>query len=102
MTLSDKEKALLILEKSKDAFKECRKQLEETKDAFDELTKAMECANTQLKRVLNEEKNNGNIHKECEYYHEETDCCYNYLMGMYCGMAFEVSRHNKCIKDLVE
>ena len=100
--LSDKEKALLILEKAKNAFNECGKQLRETQTAFMKLTSAVETANDNLKRVLNEEENNGNIHKDCEYYHQERDFCGNYLMGQYSSLAFEVSRHKSCIKDLVE
>lgn len=98
--LSDKEKALLILEKSRDAFNECSKQLIETEKAFRECQKAFEYANRQLKRVLNEEENQGNIHKECEWYDSEKDYCSNYMMGRYTGLAFEVSRHKKCIDDM--
>ena len=29
------------------------------------------------------------------------DFCSNYMTGKYTGLAFEVSRHDKCIKDLV-
>lgn len=98
--LSDREKALLILEKAKNAFDECGKQIRETQTAFMELTSAVETANNYLKRVLNEEENNGNIHKKCKYYNLEKDYCSNYMMGKYTGLAFEVSRWDKCIKDL--
>jgi len=100
--LTDKEKALLILEKAKNAFNECGKQVRETQTAFrGELTSAVETANDNLKRVLNEEENNGNIHKDCRWYNPNKDSCSNYMMGKYTGLAFEVSRHDKCIKDLV-
>ena len=102
MTLSRKEKALLILKESRNAFNECSKQLRETEQAFRECQKAFECANTLMKRVLNEEENGGNIHKDCKYYNSERDYCSNYMMGCYTGLAFEVSRHKKCIKDIVE
>ena len=100
--LSDKEKALLILEESKNAFNECQKQLRETEQAFKECQKAFKYANTLMKKILNEEENGGNIHKDCQYYNSEKDYCSNYLMGKYMGLAFEVSRHKSCIKDLVE
>ena len=100
MTLSRKEKALLILEESKNAFNECQKQLMETEQAFGECKKAFEYANTLMKRILNEEENGGNIHKDCKYYNSEKDYCGNYMMGSYTGLAFEVSRHKKCIDDM--
>lgn len=100
--LTDKEKALLILEESTNAFNECQKQLRETEQTFRECQKAFEYANTLMKRILNEEENGGNIHKECEWYNPEKDYCSNYMMGKYTGLAFEVSRHDKCIKDLVK
>ena len=53
-------------------------------------------------RFLNEEKNQGNVHKDCKWYNEEKDYCSNYMMGVYTGLAFEVSRHNKCIKELIK
>lgn len=100
--LSDKEKALLILEKS-------QKKIEEAEEQFKELTKAIlglkiafEHSEKLLKRVINEESNQGNIHKECEYYNNEKDFCSNYLMGKYTGLAFEVSRHKYCIKDIIK
>ena len=76
MTLSEKEKALIILEESTNAFNECQKQLNETGKAFLECKRALNSANTYLKMVL------------------------NYIMGRYTGLAFEVSRHKKCIDDL--
>ena len=100
--LSNKEKALLVLEKSRDAFDECSKQLRETEKAFRECQKAFEYANDQMKRILNEEENGGNIHKECQWYNSEKDYCSNYMMGCYTGLAFEVSRHNKCIDDMLK
>lgn len=98
--LSNKEKALLVLEKSRDAFDKCSKQLRETEKAFQECQKAFEYANDQMKRILNEEENDGNIHKECQWYNSEKDYCENYMMGCYTGLAFEVSRHKKCIDDM--
>ena len=98
--LSDKEKALLILEKSRNAFDKCNKQLRETEQSFRDCQKAFEYANTQMKRILNEEANEGNIHKDCKYYNSEHDFCNNYMMGVYTGLAFEVSKHKKCIDDM--
>ena len=100
MTLSRKEKALLILEESRYTFDECSKQLRETEKAFRECQKAFEYANTLMKKILNEEENGGNIHKDCQYYNSEKDYCSNYMMGIYTGLAFEVSRHKKCIDDM--
>ena len=100
MNLSEKEKALIILEESKNAFNECQKQLNETGKALLECKRALDSANTYLKRVLNEEENEGNIHKDCKYYNSEKDYCRNYMMGRYTGLAFEVSRHKKCIDDI--
>ena len=122
MTLSEKEKASIILEESTNDFNECQKQLNETGKAFLECKRALNSANTYLKMVLNvaidvvdkyikftntylkmvlnEEDNDGNIHKDCKYYDSEKDYCRNYMMGRYTGLAFEVSRHKKCIDDL--
>ena len=100
MTLSRKEKALLILEESRNAFNECQKQLRETEKAFRECEQALKSANTYLKKVLNEEENGGNIHKDCKYYISEKDYCRKYMMSNYTGLAFEVSRHKKCIDDM--
>ena len=102
MTLSEKEKALIILKESTNAFNECQKQLNETEKAFRECAQALASANTYLKRVLNKEENGGNIHKDCEYYNSEKDYCGNYMMGCYTGLAFEVSRHKKCIDDMIK
>ena len=102
MTVSRKEKALIILEESTKAYDECSKQLRETEKAFRECEQALASANTYLKRVLNEEENDGNIHKDCEYYNSEKDYCRNYMMGCYTGLAFEVSRHKKCIDDMIK
>ena len=100
MTLSSKEKALIILEESTKAYDECNKQLKETMKAFMKCNKALKCAETYLKRVLNEEENEGNIHKDCKYYISEKDYCRKYMMSNYTGLAFEVSRHKKCIDDM--
>ena len=100
MTLTRKEKALIIIEESKNAFNECQKQLNETAKAFIECKRAFNSANTYLKRVLNEEDNDGNIHKDCKYYISEKDYCHNYMLGSYTELAFEVSRHKKCIDDM--
>lgn len=100
MTLSEKEKALIILEESIKAYDKCSKQLNETEKAFLECKRALDSANTYLKRVLNEEENEVNIHKDCKYYNSENDYCRNYMMGRYTGLAFEVSRHKKCIGDM--
>ena len=97
--LTRTEKALVILKENKNAFDECSKQLKETEKAFRECEQALNSANTYLKRVLNEE-DDGNIHKDCKYYDSEKDYCRNYMMGRYTGLAFEVSRHKKCIDDM--
>lgn len=49
------------------------------------------------RKICNEEKLGGNIHKDCEYYHEDDDTCSNYVMT---GAGWEVSRFDKCIRDL--
>ena len=100
MTLSRKEKALIILEESAKAYDECNKQLKETMEAFMKCNKALKCAETYLKRVLNEEGNKGNIHKDCKYYISEKDYCRKYMISNYTGLALEVSRHKKCIDDM--
>ena len=100
MVASEKEKALIILEESKNAFNECQKQLRGIEKAFGECKKTFEYANTLMKRILNEEENEGNIHKDCKYYDSEKDYCRTYMMGNYTGLAFEVSRHKKCIGDM--
>ena len=100
--LSDKEKALLILEKSSEEFNKCAKEVRELNYKMEDLRKAFENARRMLKRCLNEEENGGNIHKECEWYNSEKDYCSNYMMGKYTGLAFNVSKNKECIKDLVE
>ena len=100
--LSDKEKALLILEKASDEFTKCTTEIRKLQESLYALNSTFENTSDMLKRCLNEEENEGNIHKDCEYYNPKNDYCGNYMMGKYTGLAFEVSRHNKCIKDLVE
>ena len=100
--LSDKEKALLILEKSQKKFEEAEEQFKELTKAILGLKIAFEHSEKLLKRVINEESNQGNIHQECEYYNNEKDFCSNYLMGKYVGLAFEVSRLDKCIADVIK
>lgn len=97
---SDLEKALIIYKESRNAFEELNNQIRELQQAFNECTKAMKTASTYLQRALNEEENGGNIHKDCRYYNSEMDYCSNYMMGRYTGLAFEVSRHKKCIDDM--
>ena len=100
--LSDREKAEIIFKQSSDEFEKLAKEFWEVYDAFTNLQSTFKCAATLMKRSLNEEKNNGNIHKDCKYYNQEKDYCSSYMMGVYTGLAFEVSRHKTCIKDLVE
>ena len=100
--LSDKEKALLILEKASEEFTKCTTEIRKLQESLYTLNCAFENASDMLKRCLNEEEYNGNVHKDCEYYDPEKDVCINYMMGRYTGLAFEVSRHDRCIKDLVE
>ena len=96
--LTDKEKALLILEKASEEFTKCTTEIRK----LHALNCAFENASDMLKRCLNEEENGGNIHKDCRWYNPDKDFCSNYMMGKYTGLAFEVSRHDKCIKDLVD
>lgn len=49
------------------------------------------------RKICNEEKLGGNIHKDCEYYNADNDTCYNYIMT---SKGFEVSRFDKCVDDL--
>ena len=100
--LSDKEKALLILKESQKKFEEAEEQFKELTKAILGLKIALEHSERLLKRIINEESNQGNIHRECEYYNDEKDFCSNYLVGKYMGLAFEVSRHKHCIKDIIE
>ena len=99
--LSDKEKALLILKTSQKEFQKCAKEVRELNYKMEDLRKAVETANRMLKRCLNEDENGGNIHKDCEWYNPNKDFCSNYMMGKYTGLAFNVSKNKKCIKDLV-
>lgn len=99
--LSDKEKALLILEKASEEFTKCTTEIRKLQESLYALNCAFENTSDMLKRCLNEEENEGNIHKNCEWYDPDKDFCSNYIMGKYTGLAFEVSRHDKCIKDLV-
>ena len=100
--LSDLEKALIIYKESRNAFEELNNQIRELQQAFNECTKAMKTASTYLQRALNEEKNEGNIHKDCQWYNSEKDYCSNYMMGRYTGLAFNVSKNEKCIDDMVK
>ena len=99
--LSDKEKALLILEKASEEFTKCTTEIRKLQESLYGLNCAFENASDMLKRCLNEEENGGNIHKECEWYNPEKDYCSNYMMGKYTGLAFNVSKNKECIKDLV-
>ena len=99
--MTDKE----LLEK----FERCQEQLQAFQKAVKGLTeginilkKQMEINHREMKRIINECENGGNIHKDCEWYDEEHDDCKNYMMGVYTGLAFEVSRHDKCIRDIVK
>lgn len=100
--LSDKEKALLILETLNKEFQKCANEVRELNYKMEDLRKAVETANRMLKRCLNEEENEGNIHKDCEWYNPNKDSCSNYMMGKYTGLAFNVSKNKECIKDLVK
>ena len=100
--LSEKEKALILLEKSNRAFEEVSKQIKELSEEVLKLKQSFEYSNKMLKRVLNEEANQGNIHKTCRWYNNEKDYCSNYLMGRYTGLAFECSRHKQCIDEIIE
>ena len=100
--LTDKEKALLILEKASEEFTKCTTEIRKLQESLYALNCAFENASGMLKRCLNEEENEGNIHKDCRCYNPDKDYCSNYMMGKYTGLAFEVSRHDKCIKDLVD
>ena len=100
--LSDIEKALLILDKADEKLTECKAELRQLHETLFELNSAFENTSKLLKRCLNEKENKWNIHKNCEYYDSEKDYCSNYMMGKYMGLAFEVSRHSECIKDLVK
>lgn len=100
--MSDKEKALLIMEESQKAFNKFEKQFKKLSEAMLDLRRTFEDAKIMLKRVSNEEINQCNIHKDCDYYNCEKDFCSNYLLGKYTALAFEVSRHNQCIKDMTK
>lgn len=49
------------------------------------------------KKIINEKKLGGNIHKDCEYYDNYNDTCSNYAMT---GAGYEVSRFDKCVRHL--
>ena len=99
---SDKEKALLIMEESQKAFNKLEKQFKILKEAMLDLRRTFEDTKIMLKRVSNEEINQCNIHKGCDHYNCEKDFCSNYLLSKYTSLAFEVSRHNQCIKDMTK
>ena len=100
--MSEKDKAVYILKNSKNKFDELSKSVRKLSEEVEELRIAIEYSSTLLRRVLNEEAIGDNVHKDCEYYNSEKDYCSNYMMGRYTGLAFEVSRHDKCIDDLVK
>lgn len=91
------EKYVLILnelEVFNNAYHECRDALNKIGDSLDDLYSL-------VSRMHNEILNNAdNIHRDCEYYMENHDACSNY--GFYTGLAFNVSRHKKCIKELLD
>lgn len=99
--LSDMEKLELILKTSQEKFSELSTNVMQMQKEMRTLQDTMESTTTLIKRYLNEEKNGCNIHKQCEYYNEDGDYCSNYLMGRYTGLAFEVSRHDKCIEEII-
>lgn len=97
----DLEKALIIYKESKNSFEKINKQLKELRQALLNFTLAMETANKYLRRALNEEKNGGNVHKKCQWYNAEKDYC-KYVIGKFTGLAFEVSKVDKCIVDVIK
>ena len=99
--ISDIERLEIILEKSQEKFLELSTTVMQLREEMLTLNDTMESTTTLIKRYLNEEKNGCNIHKQCKYYNADKDYCSNYLMGKYTGLAFEVSRHNKCIEEII-
>lgn len=99
--ISDKDKALIILKEAEKELELCTKAANDLYSKINDLNNAFQSTSRMLKRSLNEEELGKNVHSDCEYYNQETDTCYNFLMGKYSGLAFEVSRYDKCIEDII-
>lgn len=97
--MNEKEKTLAIIKESEKKFEKCEKQLRKTTKMMLEVKQSLDYCKTTLKRIINEEINQGNIHKNCKHYNNEKDYCHNYLLSKYTDLAFEVSKNNKCIGD---
>lgn len=99
--MSEKEELLKLLKENRDEINQLQSELRTISSRLYDAIRNYESIETGVKRVLNTEEH-GNCHLNCEYYKKDSDTCYNYLMGVYTGLAFEVSRLDKCIADVIK
>lgn len=99
--MTEKEELLKLLKENKDEINELQKELRTISYRLYDATQNYKSIEIGIKRVLNT-KEHGNCHLNCEYYKKDSDTCYNYLMGIYTGLAFEVSKLDKCIADVIK
>ena len=99
--MTEKEDLLKLLKENKEEMYQLRSELQTITHRLYDAIENYGVIETGIKRVLNTEEH-GNCHINCEYYNKKSDTCYNYLMGVYTGLAFEVSKLDKCIADVVK
>lgn len=99
--MTEKEELLKLLKENRDEMNQLQSELRTISSRLYDAIRNYTSIETGIKRVLNTEEH-GNCHLNCQYYKKDSDTCYNYLMGVYTGLAFEVSRLDKCIADIVK
>ena len=99
--MTEKEELLKLLKENRDEMNQLQSELRTISSRLYDAIRNYTSIETGIKRVLNTEEH-GNCHLICKYYNKDSDTCYNYLMGVYTGLAFEVSRLDKCIADVIK
>lgn len=93
----DKENLERFLEKVDKQMLNLYKQADNLRMELWDLHEEIGKIRTLARKIHNEEKLRGNVHKDCKYYIEEDDACLNYAM---LGVGYNVSRFDKCVDDL--
>ena len=99
--MSEEEELLRLFKENRDEMNQLQSELRTISSRLYDAIRNYNSIETGVKRVLNTDEH-GNCHLNCKYYNKDSDTCYNYLMGVYTGLAFEVSRLDKCIADVIK
>lgn len=97
--MTEKEELLKLLKENRDEMNKLQSELRRISYRLYDAVQNYKSIEIGVKRVLNTEEH-GNCHLICKYYNKDSDTCYNYLMGT--GLAFEVSKLDKCIDDIIK